>query len=90
MSKVKTVDFLVSEWGHFRAPPDLMKLWNAAPKRTVEYEFEGENHIRTEPDPTTAKGSAFCARERALLDAISLIFATGTMEVVNVETPKEA
>lgn len=85
MSKVKTRNVLVSEWGEFNCPPDLVKLHDKAPKRTVEYEFEGETHSRTEPDPTTPGGSAYCARERELLNAISLIFATGTMEVCNID-----
>lgn len=86
MSRIKTVDVLVSEWGMFDSPPDLAGLWRAAPKILVDYINEdGEPAQREIVDRTTSKGSAYYAREREVLNAISVIFATGTMDVVNTK-----
>jgi hypothetical protein len=40
MSKPGTVDVLVSEWGMFDCPADLVELRAKAPKMLVQYENE--------------------------------------------------
>ena len=82
-----TINVLVTDWGEFNCPPDLEKLWDAAPKVVQEYINEdGEPSQRIIPDRTTAAGSAFYAREREILSAVNVIYSTETMEVVNVNS----
>lgn len=86
---ISKIDLLVSVWGEWRAPEDLMELFDSSPKITMHYiNDDGEKYSKEMPDQTSVVGSKYYARERELLWAIEIIESSGTMRITNANNAK--
>jgi hypothetical protein len=84
---IPMVTLLVTNWGSWPCPPDLIKLHDAAPKRMLFYEnYWAWPCCREIPDESTTAGKAYYARERELVKAIDIVEATGNLCVQTVQS----
>jgi hypothetical protein len=86
MSRISPAHYLNSPFGMWRAPADLVALWNDAPKVTVTQWIDGPCTSRDVPDADTKAGRAYYEREGELLCAIQVICSTDSMDVVSLPT----
>lgn len=79
---VTAAHMLMTDWGVWPAPSDLVALYDAAPKRAfvvtdLDCALCGQMWTEWRPDVRTEAGRAFYTRERELIRAIDTVCAAG-------------